>query len=265
MRVSIFLLYTVAAAVAVPRRSMRIVGGNTTSVEEYPFMSNMQYGLWGIWWYQSCGGSLITTKAILSAAHCYYLDSPSSWRVVLGTSMASSGGYTYKVADLIWHPHYDSISLDNDVAIVKLQSGSILSSKVSVARIAGPSYNLPDGTITYAVGWGTLWSGGDPSEELQHVDVNVINQEICAERYASLKAQPGNENWPEITDGMLCVGVLDEGGKDACQGDSGGPLVHEKNVIVGITSWGYGCAHPQYPGVNTRVSAFTGWIVANAK
>lgn len=56
---------------ALPQRSDRIVGGSPTTVEQYPYMSNMQYGYWGIWWQQSCGGSLITTTAVLSAAHCY--------------------------------------------------------------------------------------------------------------------------------------------------------------------------------------------------
>ncbi|VVC96817.1 unnamed protein product [Leptidea sinapis] len=249
---------------ATPTLSPRIVGGNETTIQRYPFMSNMQYGVWGIWWYQACGGSLITTRAVLSAAHCFYMDSPSSWRVILGTSWASSGGTTYEVSNLIWHPGYDPSTLDNDVAIVKLARSAVLSNSVGIGRVAAPSYELPDGSVTYAVGWGTLSSGGSSPETLQHVDLNVINQEICAQRYLQLKSLPGNEDWPDITPGMLCVGALDVGGKDACQGDSGGPLVHDRNVLVGITSWGYGCAHPTYPGVNTRVSVYYKWVMSNA-
>lgn len=103
-----------------------------------------------------------------------------------------------------------------------------------------------------------LQSGGASPTLLQHVDVNIVNQEVCAERYAYLSSN--NSNWPNVTSGMLCAGILDIGGKDACQGDSGGPLAHNNDTVVGITSWGYGCAHPQYPGVNTRVSAYTNWI-----
>lgn len=88
-----------------------------------------------------------------------------------------------------------------------------------------------------------------------------VNQEICAARYAYLKTLPGFENWPDVTPGMLCAGVLDVGGRDACQGDSGGPLVHNGNILVGVTSWGYRCAEAEYPGVNARVSFYSAWIV----
>ncbi|CAF4862646.1 unnamed protein product [Pieris macdunnoughi] len=263
MRVLVFLLM-VAAAVAVSRSSNRIVGGNITTIESYPFMSNMQTLSWGGWWYQACGGSLITPKVVLSAAHCYYGALPSAWRVVLGSTLSSSGGYTFKVSELKLHENYIEALQLNDIAIVKLQVGAIMSSRVGRARIAGPSYNLPAGTTVNAVGWGTTSSGGRPSEQLRDVDLKVINQNICAERYAALKKQPGFEDWPDITGTMLCAGVLDEGGKDTCQGDSGGPLLHKKDILVGITSWGYTCAHPRFPGVNTRVSSYTNWIRANA-
>lgn len=97
-----------------------------------------------------------------------------------------------------------------------------------------------------------------------HVDVNIINQTLCAERYAYLKTLPGFQNWPDVTNGMLCAGILNVGGKDACQGDSGGPLAHSGRIIVGVTSWGYACADSFYPGVNARVSHFSSWIVENA-
>lgn len=70
--------------------------------------------------------------------------------------MASSGGATYQVAQIILHESYDNTLMVNDVAIVKLQSGAIMSSRVGTASIAGQNYNLPDGTDVYAVGWGTV-------------------------------------------------------------------------------------------------------------
>lgn len=94
--------------------------------------------------------------------------------------------------------------------------------------------------------------------------MNLINQELCVERYAYLRTLPGFEYYPDVTDGMVCSGILDVGGKDACQGDSGGPLLHDGDVVFGITSWGHMCADSFAPGVNARVSKYADWIVANA-
>ncbi|CAD0199859.1 unnamed protein product [Chrysodeixis includens] len=262
MRVLI-LLAILGAACAVPKQINRIVGGDSTTVQNYPYMSNMQYGFLGIWWYQACGGSLLTSTSILSAAHCYYYDGPQKWRVRLGTSFASSGGVVHAISQLVLHPQYDDESLDNDVAVVRLSNPAVYSNSVQPISIAGTNYNVPDGTPVVAVGWGRLEYQGRFPEQLQHVSINTINQQICAERYAYLKSQPDYDYMPDVTNGMLCAGILDVGGKDACQGDSGGPLVHN-NVLIGVISWSHECANATYPGVNARVSYFSNWIVNNA-
>ncbi|GBP00027.1 Trypsin, alkaline C [Eumeta japonica] len=288
MRVLV-VLALLTSAIAVPRDPQRIVGGRNTFIEQYPFLSNMQY-LWdGVIWWTSCGGSLITTTSILSAAHCYDFserfskkrfrepyrsphiilifsessdfwlsdmhrdDFPWEWRVRLGSTFMSSGGTLHAISAFVLHERYHiPTRLDNDVAIVRLASPAVLSPAVGVARIGGANYLLPDNTPVTAVGWGELWNLGPQPEILQHVDIYTINQEICVQRYAYLRTQPGFQNWPEVTSNMLCSGVLDVGGRDACSGDSGGPLLHQGDVIVGITSWGYDCAHNFYPGVNAR-------------
>ncbi|KAI8422231.1 hypothetical protein MSG28_006125 [Choristoneura fumiferana] len=260
----LILFALVGAALAAPKNGQRIVGGSSTTVDQYPYMSNMQYGWFGVWWFQACGGSLLTSTSVISAAHCYIGDSPSEWRVRLGTSMASSGGTEHAVSQLVLHPQYNDVTLDNDVAIVRLSTPATFSNNVGVVSIAGSNYNLADGTIVTAIGWGTLSPGGASPEQLQHVDINIINQEWCASQYAWLKTQPGFGSWPDVTANMLCAGIQHVGGKDACQGDSGGPLAHNRNVLVGITSWGYRCAEAEFPGINARVSRYTDWIVANA-
>uniref|UniRef100_A0A1E1WD40 Peptidase S1 domain-containing protein n=1 Tax=Pectinophora gossypiella TaxID=13191 RepID=A0A1E1WD40_PECGO len=163
MRV-IILLALVGAALArsaipgaLPRQHERIVGGSPTTVETYPYISNMQYLVWGVFWSTSCGGSLITTRTILSAAHCYSGDSPSSWRVRLGSTFSSSGGTIHNVNSFTIHESYNRPgSLENDVAIVHLATPATISASVQLARIAGPNYIVPAGTVTTTLGWGTL-------------------------------------------------------------------------------------------------------------
>ncbi|XP_022814457.1 trypsin, alkaline C-like [Spodoptera litura] len=244
MNVIIIFGALLGSALAVPKNPNRIVGGSPTNIQTYPYMSNMQFRVFGMFWSQACGGSLLTPTAVLSAAHCFY--------------------YLTILISLILHQFGETRNpvLENDVAIVRLNNAAVYSNNVQPARIAGANYNLADGTVVTHIGWGTLWSDGPSSQQLMHVDVKIINQKLCAERYAYLKTLPGYGGWPDITDNMLCAGILDVGGKDACQGDSGGPLAHNKDVIVGVTSWGFECAHSFYPGVNARISKYTSWIAA---
>nr|ADT80832.1 serine protease 62 [Mamestra configurata] len=257
-------LTLLGSALAGHRSPSRIVGGSPTNIETYPYMSVMQRTSTGFFWSLSCGGSLLTSTSILSAAHCFYGDQLWQWRSVLGTSTAHSGGTVHPLSRIIMHPEYDDPMINNDVAIVKLSSPAVFSDRIKIARIPGPNYILPDGAAVTHVGWGRLWTGGPTSEQLMHVQVNVINQQLCAERYAYLKTQPRFEHWPDITDGMVCAGILDVGGKDACGGDSGGPLAQFGDIIVGVTSWGFECADAFYPGVSARVTYFSNWITANA-
>lgn len=90
---------------------------------------------------------------------------------------------------------------------------------------------------------------------LQDTLVFTINRELCAERYASLPI-PG-----EVTNNMICAGLLNVGGRDSCDGDAGGP-VFLGNIIIGIVSWGQRCGDADFPGVATSVSSFTNWILA---
>jgi hypothetical protein len=67
----------------------------------------------------------------------------------------------------------------------------------------------------------------------------------------------------EVDETQICAGFPQTGGRDTCQGDSGGPLVELINgeyVLVGLTSYGRGCAQKNHPGIYTRVASFNGWI-----
>ncbi|XP_052739565.1 trypsin CFT-1-like [Bicyclus anynana] len=251
---------------ALPQRRGRIVGGSPTTIEKYPFMASMQTSWWPGFYGPTCGGSLITTTTILSAAHCYdIIPSVPNWRALLGSAKASVDGFRHLISHVILHPNYVRNLWLSDVAIVRLTTPAKLSDKIKVARIAGPNYLLPDNLRVYVAGWGATYAGAQVgSDLLLHTYVHIINHALCTKRYEELRKQPGRENNAQVTPAMICTGILDVGGQDACQGDSGGPVVYQGDIIVGVTSWGEGCAHPHFPGVSARVSAYTPWIVDNA-
>lgn len=79
-----------------------------------------------------------------------------------------------------------------------------------------------------------------------------MDQDVCQQQYIATHLN--------ILDSMLCAGWV-EGGRDACNGDSGGPLTdHASTVLVGLVSWGRGCAEPNTSGVYSRVASFADWI-----
>lgn len=102
-------------------------------------------------------------------------------------------------------------------------------------------------------GWGTLSAGGSQPTVLHSVNVPGITNDACKARYCSSR----------ITNQMLCAGNLANGGVDSCQGDSGGPLTYDvagRTTVVGVVSWGIGCASAGYPGVYARVTESLAWI-----
>lgn len=107
-------------------------------------------------------------------------------------------------------------------------------------------------------GWGAVQEQGDTSVTLQEVTVPILSNIDCRKRgYGQTR----------ITDNMLCAG-FEEGKRDSCQGDSGGPLhVLNKDTgfyqVVGVVSWGEGCAQKNYPGVYSRVNRYISWIASN--
>ena len=106
-----------------------------------------------------------------------------------------------------------------------------------------------------ASGWGYLYDGGVVSNDLYAVEMPIITK--ANSQYASSSL---------YNDALMLIAGVNKGGKDTCQGDSGGPLVLRSEqqsavVLVGITSWGYGCGDG---GVYTRVSSYKDWINARA-
>ncbi|XP_037973738.2 trypsin, alkaline C [Plutella xylostella] len=246
------LLLLTASATAVVA-SNRIVGGADASIETYPSIVQVEHLDYYSIWSQGCGGSILTPTNVLTAAHCIY---GPPMRIRAGSSYRESGGTVINVESYIMHPDFNKLEfLDADVALLRLEQALVYGPGIQPIAIYAQGVEVPDNSAVVHAGWGQTQSNGVPSPILQDVTVYTVNQEECARRQAT--------QYLTVTDNMMCAGILDVGGKDACQQDSGGPLYHG-DILVGVISWGIGCAQPEYPGVSAKVSAFTEWIVANA-
>ena len=158
------------------------------------------------------------------------------------------------VLEIIVHQEYGrQLFYSNDIALLKLANAVNLNNQVGAACLPDMNLSLV-GKTCWITGWGTLYSGGIQPNTLMQAQVPVVSKQVC------LLAFPN-----QLDDTMLCAGTR-FGGVDACQGDSGGPLVCEFSgrwFLVGITSWGRGCAAPNTYGVYANVRVFLPWINAN--
>ncbi|XP_022821656.1 trypsin, alkaline B-like [Spodoptera litura] len=253
--VFVLLAISLTAVTAVPAKQSVIVGGSVAVISQYPSVVGLLYSSNGNNFYEVCVGTIVTTKSILTAAHCVYGDAVYKWRARAGSSWANSGGTVYALNSFTIHPSFNFRTMNNDIAILRTPVIITNSNVVKPASIAGVNYNLPDNQVVWAVGWGTPLVGAAPGEQLRHIQAWTINQNTCASSYAAFGAN--------VTANMLCFGWPKGGARDQCQGDSGGPVYHN-GILVGISSWGYGCANAAYPGVNTRISKLASWIQTNA-
>ena len=230
--------------------STKIVGGTTAGKNEFPW----QVGLVGSTGTRPfCGGTLLSSDTVLTAAHCK--TDLNRFRVSLGEHdiTRSDGEQLFTPSQWISHPRYDGASTNYDFAIVKLSTPVTFSSSVLPACLPSPTNNYDSVTAT-VTGWGTLYSGGSQPSKLQKVDVDTMSNSVCGG--TSTAYRPG-----DITQVMICASAP---GKDSCQGDSGGPLVTREGgryySLIGVVSWGFGCAQSNAPGVYARVTEELGWI-----
>lgn len=222
-----------------------IVGGVAVKSGETPYQVSLQRSS-----SHFCGGTIISSTWILTAAHCVSGLSASQLTIRYNSLNHASGGATIKAKRIIAHSGYDSYTLDNDIAVIELASAMTLGQTNAKAADLPAAGSDPSGNVLVS-GWGYLKEGGGSlPAALQKVTVPVVSRDKCNTQYGG-----------DITANMFCAGV-DAGGKDACQGDSGGPVV-VGNTVVGAVSWGYGCARPTHAGVYTRVSQYRAWLKTN--
>uniref|UniRef100_H2Y820 Peptidase S1 domain-containing protein n=1 Tax=Ciona savignyi TaxID=51511 RepID=H2Y820_CIOSA len=232
----------------------RIVGGNEAKPGSWPWHAALVDSSSSL---PFCGGSIISPRAILTAAHCLErLSRPSSVKVYVGRYAAAgnAGEALMNVVEITIHPKYDPVTLDNDIAILRLEKSIVYTS--TIRPICYNDFGVvTEGTTCVATGFGQLQSNSDLYQTmLNQVRLPVMSYAECRRAYAGLYI---------IKKKHICIGSI-QGAEGPCKGDSGGPLVcligestwHQ----VGITSFGNECGSPRYPGVYTRVPYYADWI-----
>ena len=250
-----------------------IVGGNDCDIEDYPWQAALSVNGY------VCGASIINDYWILTAAHCVEdnsgVNDPEDITVYVGSSstyagMYSSGGDEYDVEQVISHQSFGNYAsggygggMNHDIALLKLTSAIVFNDDVqpiSIICADQVSAGAQDvGVMTNITGWGNTTQGGNSSNILQYIEVPIIANNDPDVDYSGF--QNPNPNT------QFLAGTV-QGGMDSCQGDSGGPVVvrnveNTEWLLIGITSWGDGCANVGYPGVYTKLSYYVNWIVTN--
>ncbi|MEU6777095.1 serine protease [Streptomyces sp. NPDC046759] len=222
-----------------------IVGGTTTTTAEYPFVVQITDASGN----QFCGGTLVSAKKVVTAAHCMAGESAGSVRVVGGrTNLNGTDGTVGKVGKIWVDPDYTDATNGDDVAVLTLSTSMPYKPVSYVSSTQTGVYAA--GTTARILGWGTTSENGSSSNQLRTATVPVVSDSSCKSSYGTDFVQSD----------MVCAGYT-SGGTDTCQGDSGGPLLIG-GVLAGITSWGEGCAEAGYPGVYTRLTTFSDLVTA---
>merc|ERR1711971_1363585 len=250
--------------------STRIVNGEEADPGAWPWAAviGVPSGRNGI--RVMCGGTLINRNHVLTAAHCFGGGSRATTVRLADLDINTNGDFVnhedVAIQTTIIHPAFDSKTLKNDIALVKLQRPVTFRRGLRPACLPDKYRGFPLASLNdkpKVVGWGKTDNNKPVSPRLQQVSVPLVDNPTCNDKYGAAIAGV------DIGSTQLCAG---EDGKDSCSGDSGGPMLSsELNdsrwAVIGIVSFGARglCANSLFPGVYTRVDKYLDWIQSNTK
>nr|XP_014290663.1 venom serine protease-like [Halyomorpha halys] len=243
------------------KEMIRITGGEEAGIYEFPFMVSIVNTKLDT---HLCGGSIISSRFVLTAAHCLQVLDVDYTSLLVGThymygtydmgntSEETNGTRLHRASQFFSHPDFNSITYWNDIGLI--QSATIFKFSKKVGPVCLP-FNRPtlpaDEEILTAMGWGTTSFGGPTSEVLLKVILPVVSINRCVAAFNNT-ASSGKQ---------VCTFAPE---KDTCQMDSGGPLiVIDSNTArmfqAAIVSFGGYCGGDE-PAVNTKVASYVDWI-----
>ncbi|KAH8342311.1 hypothetical protein KR059_001218 [Drosophila kikkawai] len=238
--------------IVAPSIEGRIINGKDAVANQFPYQVGLSFlGSKGSWW---CGGSIIDNSWVLTAAHC--TSGASYVTIYYGATIRTSPQFTHTVSSSNWiqHANYISLTVRNDISLIKTPAVTFSAAvnKIALPAIAS-SYSTFVGQTAVASGWGmTSDQETSVTKHLQYADLTVIPNSDCQKTFGSLV----------VTSKVICVDTTNA--ISTCQGDSGGPLALD-GILIGITSFGAedGCEIGA-PAAFTRVTSYLDWIQSNS-
>ncbi|OWR49768.1 Transmembrane protease serine 11E [Danaus plexippus plexippus] len=221
----------------------RIVGGSEAHLDQYPY--NVQfYNLGGL-----CGGSILTKKIVLTAAHCF-----DSNKNLADMKIFSKPRYLFDLhanSHDIWdfriHEDYGMESVfDNDIAVIIIHNEFVFGKQVRNIKIINNQHWEKENETFTVTGWGeTKYGDGIDKTVFRQVQLRYISKEMCMKM-----------NQITLDTEMFCL--YGDGKRDSCRGDSGGGVLW-KGQLVGIVSHGKGCGG--LPGTRDVLNEVEGRII----
>ncbi|KAK8917100.1 Trypsin [Metarhizium anisopliae] len=246
-KAAIILAVAFSAVLAVAATiDKRIRGGEAAKPGEFPSIVRIHYNSTGY----LCGGSLLDSTTVLTAAHCWFSAAKDDIEIV---SNKDTGGVVAEVKSTVLYPEYKPRGNRNDIAILKLSTPILESETIAYTQLPATGSEPGARSTVVAAGWGVTEDKVE-SDELLKVALIIKAPKECL---------LPNDNDPEHTnylDTKVCAG---DTGKDTGEGDSGGPLFEqnqETKILIGLTSFTTGSPAG---GFYTKVSRYITWINNN--